>query len=61
MLMDAMDDRKISHVGVDCLRQTLCKVDLPKAIAFVRAGSESDKCPTAHKCCSCLLLGRGGG
>ena len=32
MLMDLMDDGKISHFVVHCLQQILCKVDLPKAI-----------------------------
>ena len=34
MLMDLMDDCKISHLEVYCLGQILCKVDLPKAMEF---------------------------
>ena len=32
MLMDPMDDCKISHLEVHCLGQILCEVDLLKAI-----------------------------
>ena len=37
MLMDLMDDCKISHLGAHCLRQVLYKVDFPRAIEFVKS------------------------
>ena len=34
MLLDMMDDCKISHLGLHCLGQILHKANLPKAIEF---------------------------
>ena len=34
MLMDLMDDCKISHLDVHCSGQILCEVDSPKAVDF---------------------------
>ena len=38
MLMDVMDDCKISHMEVDSSRQILCEVVLLKAIESPRSG-----------------------
>ena len=34
-MMDLMHDYKISHLGVHCLGQVLCEVEIPKEIQLL--------------------------
>ena len=58
VLMDLMDDCKISRLGVHCLGQILCEVRLPKAIEFPHPSSHFRT--IYEKQTRCLRLVHGG-